>query len=188
MRLRSLVCIAILLATALPAHAQDVERSAVLATVQKVFDAMRTRDTALLRQAFDHRVVWSRLNHGFHIRSCPAALEGRTPTEVGACDVVQFDGKRRPLEARERCISGRRREKSRYGPKGRLRVVEVSPAAEPTVAGGRTSETAGGIGRSVQRQHQLSGVLATEELQQCVGKISQATGHDVLARDQPALA
>ena len=33
MRLRSLVCIAILLATALPAHAQDAERSAVLATV-----------------------------------------------------------------------------------------------------------------------------------------------------------
>ena len=36
-----------------PAHAQDADRSAVLATVQKVFDAMRTRDTALLRQAFD---------------------------------------------------------------------------------------------------------------------------------------
>jgi hypothetical protein len=35
------------------ARAQDAERSAVLATVQKVFDAMRTRDTTLLRQAFD---------------------------------------------------------------------------------------------------------------------------------------
>jgi hypothetical protein len=34
-------------------HAQDPERAAVLATVQKVFDAMRTRDTALLSQAFD---------------------------------------------------------------------------------------------------------------------------------------
>src|SRR4051812_18276638 len=35
------------------ASAQDTERAAVLATVQKVFDAMRTRDTALLSQAFD---------------------------------------------------------------------------------------------------------------------------------------
>src|SRR5881227_4045580 len=40
-------------AAAIPLHAQDAERTAVLATVQKVFDAMRTRDTALLRQAFD---------------------------------------------------------------------------------------------------------------------------------------
>lgn len=36
-----------------PARAQDPERAAVLATVQKVFQAMRTRDTALLTQAFD---------------------------------------------------------------------------------------------------------------------------------------
>jgi len=34
-------------------RAQDTERAAILATVQKVFDAMRTRDTALLSQAFD---------------------------------------------------------------------------------------------------------------------------------------
>lgn len=34
-------------------HAQQSDRDAVLATVQKVFDAMRTRDTALLSQAFD---------------------------------------------------------------------------------------------------------------------------------------
>src|SRR5262245_30521572 len=33
--------------------AQDAERANVLATVQKVFDAMRTRDTALLFSAFD---------------------------------------------------------------------------------------------------------------------------------------
>src|SRR4051812_47795280 len=32
---------------------QDSDRAAVLATVQKVFDAMRTRDTSLLFQAFD---------------------------------------------------------------------------------------------------------------------------------------
>ena len=35
------------------AKAQGSDREAILATVQKVFDAMRTRDTALLSQAFD---------------------------------------------------------------------------------------------------------------------------------------
>lgn len=36
------------------AHSQDAaERAAVLTTVQKVFDAMRTRDTAMLSQVFD---------------------------------------------------------------------------------------------------------------------------------------
>jgi len=33
--------------------AQGSDREAILSTVQKVFDAMRTRDTALLSQAFD---------------------------------------------------------------------------------------------------------------------------------------
>src|SRR6476469_2599847 len=51
---RCLATVALLaLVAPAPAHAQDAERSAVLATVQKVFDAMRTRDTALLKQAFD---------------------------------------------------------------------------------------------------------------------------------------
>src|SRR5438046_8987424 len=80
MRLRSLVCIAILLATALPAHAQDVERSAVLATVQKVFDAMRTRDTALLRQAFD---TSARLA-GVSTRGGPPTVRLTAPTAFGA--------------------------------------------------------------------------------------------------------
>ena len=35
------------------AAAQGSDRETILATVQKVFDAMRTRDTALLSQAFD---------------------------------------------------------------------------------------------------------------------------------------
>jgi hypothetical protein len=35
------------------ADAQQADRDAIIATVQKVFDAMRTRDTALLSQAFD---------------------------------------------------------------------------------------------------------------------------------------
>lgn len=48
------LCVCLLLAGAVsPVHAQDAERTAVLATVQKVFDAMHSRDTALLRQAFD---------------------------------------------------------------------------------------------------------------------------------------
>jgi hypothetical protein len=50
---RSVILAALLAVGAVPVHAQDSERNAVLATVQKVFDAMRTRDTALLRQAFD---------------------------------------------------------------------------------------------------------------------------------------
>src|SRR6476469_2941818 len=50
---RSVTIAALLALGAAPARAQDAERTAVLATVQKVFDAMRTRDTALLLQAFD---------------------------------------------------------------------------------------------------------------------------------------
>jgi hypothetical protein len=38
---------------AAPLRAQEADRAAVLATVQKVFQAMHTRDTALLTQAFD---------------------------------------------------------------------------------------------------------------------------------------
>jgi hypothetical protein len=43
---------AVLLATPSLAHAQS-DRDAVLATVQKVFEAMRTRDTAIFAQVFD---------------------------------------------------------------------------------------------------------------------------------------
>ena len=53
MRLRSLIVLALLGATGAPLRAQEADRTAILATVQKVFTAMRTRDTALLRQAFD---------------------------------------------------------------------------------------------------------------------------------------
>ena len=42
-----------LLSPAYAAHAHDTDRAAVLTTVQKVFDAMRTRDTILLASAFD---------------------------------------------------------------------------------------------------------------------------------------
>jgi hypothetical protein len=56
MRLRRLLLTSIIvpsLAAPRATIAQDPEREKVLATVQKVFDAMRTRDTALLTQAFD---------------------------------------------------------------------------------------------------------------------------------------
>jgi putative lumazine-binding protein len=52
---RSLWLFSFVVAAGLPrlAAAQAADREAILATVQKVFDAMRTRDTALLSQAFD---------------------------------------------------------------------------------------------------------------------------------------
>ena len=53
MRFRSLVVLPLLCAPGASVRAQDADRTAILATVQKVFTAMRTRDTALLRQAFD---------------------------------------------------------------------------------------------------------------------------------------
>src|SRR5215510_14063700 len=54
MRLRILaLSVAAVALAASVARAQDPERAAVLATVQKVFDAMRTRDTAIFSQVFD---------------------------------------------------------------------------------------------------------------------------------------
>ena len=54
MRLRSILSLVVfVLVPSAPLRAQEAERTAILATVQKVFTAMRTRDTALLRQAFD---------------------------------------------------------------------------------------------------------------------------------------
>jgi Domain of unknown function (DUF4440) len=80
MRLSSLVLLAILVASGSPAKAQDAERAAVLATVQKVFDAMRTRDTALLRQAFD---TSARLA-GVSTRGGPATVRLTPPAAFGA--------------------------------------------------------------------------------------------------------
>lgn len=60
--------------------AQDTERVSVLATVQKVFDGMRTRDTALLTQAFDTsgRLV------GVSNRGGTPAVTLTTPAQFGA--------------------------------------------------------------------------------------------------------
>jgi len=59
--------------------AQSADRDAILATVQKVFDAMRTRDTSLLAQAFDStaRLV------GVSARGTPS-VSLTSPTQFGA--------------------------------------------------------------------------------------------------------
>ena len=52
------------LSFAASAQAQGPERAAVLATVQKVFDGMRTRDTLLIQQAFDTSARLLRVSAG----------------------------------------------------------------------------------------------------------------------------
>jgi len=78
MRLRILSIAAVVFAGSV-ARAQDPERAAVLATVQKVFDAMRTRDTAIFSQVFDTsaRLV------GVSTRGTPA-ITLTTPARFGA--------------------------------------------------------------------------------------------------------
>jgi len=80
MRLRKLATLGLLVATGTPLRAQDPDRAAVLATVQKVFTAMRTRDTALLRQAFD---TSARLA-GVSTRNGPASVRLTAPMAFGA--------------------------------------------------------------------------------------------------------
>jgi hypothetical protein len=80
MRLRQLAALAVLIAIGTPLRAQDPERTAVLATVQKVFTAMKTRDTALLRQAFD---TTARLA-GVSTRNGPASVRLTAPAAFGA--------------------------------------------------------------------------------------------------------
>jgi hypothetical protein len=72
--------IATLAIPATPARAQRDDRTAILATVQRVFDAMRTRDTALLSQAFDTsaRLV------GVSTRTTPPSVTLTTPARFGA--------------------------------------------------------------------------------------------------------
>src|SRR5512132_1879188 len=61
------------------AGAQTSDRDAILATVQKVFDAMRTRDTALLAQAFDTTAKLA----GVSNRGTPA-VSLTSPAQFGA--------------------------------------------------------------------------------------------------------
>jgi hypothetical protein len=79
MRLRSILPLGLLVVTSVPLHAQDADRTAILATVQKVFTAMRTRDTALLRQAFD---TSARLA-GVSARHGPATVRLTVPSAFG---------------------------------------------------------------------------------------------------------
>jgi hypothetical protein len=60
------------------ASAQDAERAAVLGTVQKLWDAMRTRDTVLLKQVFDTSARLVRAGRG------GAALQITTPAQFAA--------------------------------------------------------------------------------------------------------
>jgi hypothetical protein len=62
------------------ARAQDPETAKILMTVHKVFDAMRTRDTALLSQAFDSsaRLV------GVNNRGATPSVTLTTPSQFGA--------------------------------------------------------------------------------------------------------
>jgi hypothetical protein len=82
MRIQRLAALPLLVAIGLAprlSHAQESDRAAILATVQKVFDAMRTRDTALLTQAFDStaRLV------GVSARGTPA-VSLTAPSQFGA--------------------------------------------------------------------------------------------------------
>jgi hypothetical protein len=74
----------LLLAAALVAPrvtaAQDAERANVLATVQKLFDAMRTRDTALLLQTFDSSARLVRINR----RATPPSVSLTPPSQFAA--------------------------------------------------------------------------------------------------------
>jgi hypothetical protein len=81
MRFRFLTLLALVpFAAVTPLRAQDADRAAVLATVQKVFDGMRTRDTALLHSAFDTsgRLV------GVSTRGPAPAIRLTTPTAFGS--------------------------------------------------------------------------------------------------------
>jgi hypothetical protein len=59
---------------------QTADRAAILTTVQQVFDAMRTRDTALLRQAFD---TTARLV-GVSSRGASPSVTLTSPAQFGA--------------------------------------------------------------------------------------------------------
>ena len=79
--LYSVATAALALVSIAPAsRAQNADRDNVLATVQKLFDAMRTRDTALLSQAFDStgRLV------GVSTRNGPPRVTLTTPAQFGA--------------------------------------------------------------------------------------------------------
>jgi hypothetical protein len=78
-RLAALPLAVALCVTPRMSRAQESDRAAILATVQKVFDAMRTRDTALLTQAFDSTARLA----GVSTRGTPA-VSLTAPSQFGA--------------------------------------------------------------------------------------------------------
>ena len=90
-RVRLVAAVALVLCGSAPrASAQDAEKAAVLGVVQKVFDAMRTRDTSLLSVAFDTtaRLVGVRTRDGVStLTVSPAAQFGAAIARAPAGDV-----------------------------------------------------------------------------------------------------
>lgn len=78
-----------LLARAGSARAQDPETAMIMATVHKVFDAMRTRDTALLASAFDTtaRLVGGPRGNGTSVSLTSPSQFGAALTRAPAGDV-----------------------------------------------------------------------------------------------------
>jgi hypothetical protein len=76
----SLLVLATLATAPRLSSAQDAERTKVLATVQKVFDAMRTRDTTLLFSAFDSTARLVAVN----TRATPPSLRLIPTSQFGA--------------------------------------------------------------------------------------------------------
>jgi len=76
------------LAAAAPSlGAQDAEKTAVLAVVQKVFDAMRTRDTSLLSVAFDTTARLVGVGRDGNLSLTPASRFGAAIVRAPAGDV-----------------------------------------------------------------------------------------------------
>lgn len=89
-RLRWAAILLVFGASATSARAQDSEKAAVMAVVQKVFDAMRTRDTSLLSVAFDStaRLVGVRTRDGAStLTLLPASQFGAAIVRAPAGDV-----------------------------------------------------------------------------------------------------
>jgi Putative lumazine-binding len=77
----------VLCGSATTARAQEPEKAAVLAVVQKVFDAMRTRDTSLLSVAFDTTARLVGVGRDGNLSLTPASRFGAAIVRAPAGDV-----------------------------------------------------------------------------------------------------
>ena len=89
MRRIQLILFGALLFGAASARAQDPETAMIMATVHKVFDAMRTRDTVLLASAFDTtaRLVGAPRANGTAVSLITPSQFGAVLTRAPAGDV-----------------------------------------------------------------------------------------------------